>query len=173
MKAISLRNPFASLITLGYKTIETRTESSPVAKIMTRGDILLCTSAKPHQQWDFIKQHYLYNMDAVPIDPYMKIATDKLWEQSNHSWITFSQLLILPKEPSIVAVVRIVDVVKMTIEHQKAGCFSLFPGAKSVILDNVRPIIPVPLQGLTNGFHLGPFEVNINQSQLTFKQGKA
>ena len=42
MKAISVKDPFASMILLGKKTIETRTW-----KTNYRGDIVICASKKP------------------------------------------------------------------------------------------------------------------------------
>lgn len=167
MIGVSLKNPFANLIALQYKSIETRTAASPVAKMKHRGEILICTSASEHEQWNYIKQHYLFSMQYVPIDSYMKKATDILWEQCNHEWSKFSQLLLMPiKQPSIVAIAEVYAITDMIAEHQDAACYSVFNKGKSMMLRNIRKVSPVPLKGLTNGFHLGPFEVNIHKHQL-------
>lgn len=132
-----------------------------------RGEILICTSAGPHEQWEHIKQHYLFSMQHVPIDPYMKKATDKLWKECNHEWTKFSQVLMMPvKQPSIVAIAEVYAIMDMLPEHQETACYSIFPRGKSMMLRNIQRVSPVAIKGLTNGFHLGPFEININKHQL-------
>jgi hypothetical protein len=168
MKGVSLKNPFANLIAMGYKSIETRTATSAVAKTKHRGTVLICTSGSPHEQWEWIKQHYLFSMEYIPLDPFLKIATDKLWEECNHEWQRFSEKLMLPMmDPSIVAIANLYTVRDMKAENQEAACFSLFPYAKAMALTDVKRVKPVPIKGLTNGFHLGVFDVHIDRSELT------
>jgi hypothetical protein len=167
MKATSLQNPFANIIAQGYKTIETRTARSAVAKTLYRGEMLICSSGRPHQQWEYIKQHYMYSMADVPLDPFLKLVTDKIWKECHQSVQAFQNRLMIPmKEPSIVAIVELVAVKDMTAEDQVPACYSLFPEAKALMLENVKQVEPIAIKGLTNGFHLGVFEVNIDKSKL-------
>ncbi|MBZ4283947.1 hypothetical protein LAJ55_14165, partial [Streptococcus pneumoniae] len=67
----------------------------------------------------------------------------------------------------IVAMANLVAVKDMKEHHQEQACYSVFPYGKAMMLENIKRVKPIPIKGLTNGFHLGVFEVNISKEQLT------
>ena len=57
--------------------------------------------------------------------------------------------------------VTIVDIIgcrEMTEEDENAACCKVYPKAKSWLLDNIRPIKPVPMKGALSIFNV-PYEI--------------
>lgn len=123
MKAISLWQPWASAIALGFKTVETRSWATK-----HRGDLLICSSCKdtPDQERVFYKC----------IKPVAKNLT--------YNMFPFGKA---------VAVVNIYDVVLMTDEfisklsplEKKVGLWGI--GRYAWLLNNIRPIEPFEVSG--------------------------
>lgn len=85
-------------------------------------------------------------------------------------------LIVSSKSPKIepagyaLAVCRLWDCRKMTLEDQRAACCEIYPGAYAWILSDIRQIKPFPVKGM-----LGIYEVKITDEirieNLMNKQG--
>ena len=126
-KAISLHQPWASLIAMGFKHYETRSWSTNY-----RGNLVICSAKKnPKQQ----RLNYEYLASILGID-----LTQYPWDS-------------LPLGKAI-AVVNLTDCIEMTpnfIEDQSESeqlCGHWKPGRFAWQLDNIRPISPpIPIKG--------------------------
>lgn len=99
MKGASLKNPFANLVAMNYKTIETRVGNSSLAKTKHRGEILICTSKGIHDFWKDCQNFYMFDdpkdrFDSM--DPYFKKACDKVWKEAGENWLEFKNLMMYP-----------------------------------------------------------------------------
>ncbi len=162
-KCISVNQPFASLIAMGYKTIETRVAASSVAKTRHRGPLFIATSQKVHPCWKDIR--HTYEPDGYMInnlDPFLKGACDIIWEKCGMDWVKFYDMMMKGQdEPSIIGSCNLKAVGVMTEHHQIDACYSLFPGAKAMLLDNAGWFPVTPLVGIADKFRLGVFNVTI------------
>jgi ASCH domain len=126
VKAISLWQPWASLIILGYKHFETR--SWPTSY---RGKLLICSAKKDSED---LHSTYLYLAEQCGID-----TTKYPWKA-------------LPKGYAV-AICDLVDCVKMTpafIASQsetQLRCGDWKPGRFAWKLENIQPIEPIPIRG--------------------------
>ena len=100
MKALSVHQPFASLIAAGEKTIETRRWPTSY-----RGDLLIVSTLRPYRP---------------------------------NPGLPLGQAL---------CVVMLYDCVPSTFDHASAACCSIYEGAWSWLLEDVRPIEPFPVRG--------------------------
>jgi hypothetical protein len=114
MKAISLTQPWASMIASSQKTIETRTWSTNY-----RGDLLICSSKKPR------------------IEP----------------------------AGFALCIVELYDCRLMRIEDQESACCSIYQGAYSWFLRNIRKLLnPFPVKGA-----LSIYEVDISDCDIRYE----
>lgn len=120
MKALSLKQPYAELIRNGSKIIETRKW-----KTNYRGDLLICSSLSKHdggvKYKDFVQSMKL-------LDYYAK----------NNIEINYGYAI---------CVVKLVDVKPMKKEDEKSACCSLYDGAYSWFLEDLRQIEQFPVKG--------------------------
>jgi hypothetical protein len=122
MKALSIKQPFADMIVRGLKTIETRTW-----KTEYRGDILICSSKKPHEG------SYLHNNEIIPCRNYLL-----------NNFVVFGKA---------VCVARLVECRPMLETDQNAACCEYYK-AWSWVLDNIRPVATFPVKGSLNLFEV-------------------
>lgn len=114
---VSLKQPWADLVMLGYKTLETRVWGTKY-----RGDLLICSSSSKEsmfsiQHWDDVQNRYA----AAGIHP--------------------------DARGMALGIVHLDGIEKMKKEHEKAACIDLYPRAKIWKLSNVRHINPFPISG--------------------------
>ncbi len=132
MKAMSVLQPFAGLIGIGNKTLETRTR-----QIHYRGDLLICSSAKLHSA-------YLLACDEDRL-------AEKFWSD---------QVKFLPAGPSrdmyglgqMLCVVEVVGCHAMTEADEPAAWCRVYPGAYCWEFANIRPVEHLPVTG-NRGFY--------------------
>lgn len=110
MKALSIKEPYGSMILFGEKTIETRTW-----KTNYRGEIVICIS-------------------KTPVSPLSGFA---------------------------VCVANIVDCRPMTEEDVEFAMCSVYPGAYSWVLENVRKIEKFPVKGQLWLFNIDDEKIKI------------
>lgn len=155
MKGISIREPYGSLITHGFKSIETRSEKSPAALTKYRGELLICLSFQLHK-------HYI-NLQKSPT----KFSGNWMFDQS---FDLFEQRQIGGYEPKnfghAIGLVELVDIRPLEEKDAFEACTNYFPNGSALIFENPRVLKPFPIKGLTNGFHLGIFDVNIEPENL-------
>lgn len=78
-------------------------------------------------------------------------------------------LIVSSQQPAIapagyaLAVVRLVDCRPMTQEDEVAACIALYPRAQAWLLEDIRPIQPIPLKGA-----LGIYETSFSEDELDF-----
>lgn len=115
--ALSYRQPWADLIMLGYKTIETRKWKTDF-----RGDILVCSSSisdttRTIHHWTGIQHRYR--------------EAGLQQELRGHA----------------LGIIKLDSIETMTAEHEKAACIEVYPRAQSWHVSNVRHIEPFPIKG--------------------------
>jgi hypothetical protein len=129
-KAISIRQPWANLIQIGEKTIETRTWSTEY-----RGDLIICSSKKPDEN--------------VRLDINRIRSDGAIWtfdpETGHADYLFFGYALCK---------VELYDVVKMTEKHEALACCLVYPGAFAWLLRNVRPVKPFKVAGKLRLFEI-------------------
>jgi len=135
MKAISVKQPWAALIRVGFKTIETR-----VWTTKHRGDLLICASAKPI-------------IPIPPTEPYEEIMTKCVY-YLNRNRFDLERFREMLRSGRQICVVELYDIQPMTAEHEKAALCDVYPGAYSWFIRNVRPVSILPVKG-----QLGLFDV--------------
>lgn len=119
MKAISLKQPYGSLVMKGDKSLETRTWPTK-----HRGDLLICASLQPHT-----------GMVWVPWSGWM-------WCKS--ALLRFPELAIYGRA---LCVVNVVDCRPMVKEDEREACCELYPGAYAWVLKDLRPVEQVLIKG--------------------------
>lgn len=129
MKAISLIQPWGTLILDGIKTIETRMWSTK-----HRGDLLICAGQK--------------FQNDLPDD----VATilNRVFKANNY---TPKHQLAHPKGVML-CVVNLVDVRDMTGDDGYGACYTCDEGRKAWIIENVRPVKQVPIKGKLSLFEV-------------------
>jgi hypothetical protein len=163
MKAISIKQPFAYLIANGYKSIETRKASSPVAKTKHRGKVLICASGTEHEYWSNYFDSYAMNK-AYWIDSYFRRCMDNLKSEEGHDIYKLDNR-VAGNKGCIIGVGDLVDIRKMTMLDQEAACCAKYPDAMAIEIQNAYPVIPISIKGM-GMFQLGVFEVNIKENIL-------
>jgi hypothetical protein len=117
MKAISIRQPWLTLIATGAKTIETRTW-----KTSYRGDILLCASKSADKKHvEAIRLVYVDNEGYAPV--------------------------FLNMRGMAVCIAELYDIQPMTLEHEEEACCDIYECAYSWFLRNIRPVKPFIVDG--------------------------
>jgi len=123
VKALSVCQPYASLLVAGLKTIETRTWSTQY-----RGKLLICASKKE-----------LGTIHDLRIDHRYRLAQD-LWGRPCR---TGDQLPV----GVAVGVVEVVDCRRMTGDDWDAACCDPYPGAYGFVCENAYAIKPFAVRG--------------------------
>jgi hypothetical protein len=126
MKAISIKQPYASLIAEGKKTIETRKWQTKY-----RGDILICASKKR----DMAAMFYLNNSGA-------KLA------------FSIKGDLLDSPVGSALCIAELYDIKPMVEEDRRKALCGVYEGAYSWFLRNIRPIEPFEVKGALSLFEV-------------------
>jgi len=131
MKAISLIQPWGTLILDGIKTIETRTWSTK-----HRGDLLICAGQKCQNVFDNDVQTIL----------------NRVFKAKNY---TPKHPLAQPQGVAL-CVVELIHVRDYGITENDIyqGCFPHTEGRKAWIITNVRPVKQVPIKGKLSLFEV-------------------
>ena len=124
MKALSVRQPYATLIMLGIKPIETRTKH-----FSHRGDLLIC-AAKQDADWTMV--------DKAAI------------EQAKRMGVDFNNL---PRGVAM-CVVNVTDCRPMQDDEWSRAACKPYPGAKGLHMTNVREVEHVPITGMQGIFEV-------------------
>lgn len=165
MKGISLMEPFGSFCVDGIKEFETRVRKSSAALTKYRGDLLICTSMKVHsyyESWegfgfpDETFKSTMYNLmeqNALKADGIIKGKPYEFIAPLGH----------------IIGMVKLVGIGDMEEEHERGACVDVYDGARVMKFTNpMRLLNPIRLKGLTNGFHLGIFDIKVEKESLVF-----
>lgn len=123
MKALSLKQPWAGLIAVGLKTIETRTWQTNY-----RGDVLILASQTVDKE---ASRHF-----------------EKEYSKEEN-WGHLAEYF---KPGLAVCITEIYDCRPMTELDEEEACCSKYPGAWSFLLRNTRLIKPFPAKGALNIF---------------------
>jgi hypothetical protein len=119
IKAVSIKQPWAGLITAGLKTIEMRPWGPGQASAPYRGRLLVVSSLKPDRR----VMGCLDGPKAAAIEPYL----------------LYGQALCL---------CNLVRVRPMTIEDQKGALCPIYDRAIAWVLDDIKPLKdPFPVTG--------------------------
>lgn len=138
MKAISVLQPFAGLIGMDHKPLESRSR-----RLNFRGDILICSSAKVHQGY------LLQGDDDIRAEKFLKDQIKNLQDFQDFEVLEFYGL------GKMICVVQVVGCRPMTVaDEQKTWC-RLYPGAYVWEFTNIRPVEQVAVTG-----HRGFYEVD-------------
>lgn len=134
MKALSIKQPWAEMILQGLKTIEVR-----CWKTEFRGDLLICSSAKPDES--------LVKMLSNVVHPRRGTWCDDAdpGDCDFEGFYRFGKALFIAE---------LHDVQVMTPEHEEMACCTYSPGYYSWILRNIRPIQPFPVKGQLKLFEI-------------------
>lgn len=130
MKAISVKQPFATLILSGYKSIETRTWSTAY-----RGPLLICASKQPHAGSWLCENRELSARQSVMSYP-----------------ITFPLGAML-------CIVDLVDCRPMQQSDELKACCRIYPGAWAWELENVRPVFTKHVKGRLSFYDVPDSEI--------------
>lgn len=129
MKALCVKQPFASLIAEGIKTIETRTW----LRLFERGnDILICASKTIHRDWQ-------------------EIITPNVREKCE-------EILKRPKDDILgvaLCVAQLRDIEDMKVSDEADACCLYNPAAWSWFLHDIRKIEPFKIRGSLGLFDAG------------------
>lgn len=131
MKAISIKQPWATLIAQGHKRIETRTWQTAY-----RGDILICASAKPA---DFLR------MRPRTIHPEKGVWCDDTSDGECSGFFQFGKAL---------CIAELYHIEPMTDDHELDALCEVYPGAYAWHLRNIRIIKPFEVKGQLNIFEI-------------------
>lgn len=164
MKGISIKEPFASLICLGIKTIETRVRKSSASTTKYRGEILICTSKIVHPFYESYKGFGF--PDETFKSTMLNLDFCNLEVKENRS--TLKQPVKLIRDLGYaIGTAKLIDVRPMTESDQIAACCDIYPDAMSLIF--TEPVLfenPFEIKGRTNGFHLGIFDVKTEDLEI-------
>lgn len=131
MKAISLIQPWATLILDGIKTIETRTWSTKY-----RGDLLICAGQK-------------YSGDFTDDTQTILNRVFKAKNYTPKHQLAHAQGVAL----CVVNLIHVRDY-GLTENDIYQGCYPFTEGRKAWIIDNVRPVKQVPVKGKLSLFEV-------------------
>lgn len=136
-RALSVKQPFASLIGAGAKTIETR---SYLTKY--RGRLLICASAKVHN------------------GNFLVLENDQLFDDNCQQFVKQNK----SEYPLgvMICTVNLVDCRPMIQEDCARAWCKWYSGAYSWILEDVQPVLQIPVKGQLGIFKI---ESNLIQSQ--------
>ncbi len=140
MKAISIRQPFASLIADRQKTIETRTWFTNY-----RGEILICAAQNLHTGYV-----YMLNEDTCEYEDVLAhvIAMRQTGVDMPKKALNYTSCAI--------AIANLIDVRKMIVDDEPEAFCRIYDGAWAWVFDNVRRIEPFYVKG-----SMGLFNVEI------------
>lgn len=150
MKAISLWQPWASLISLSMKRYETRSWGTNY-----RGELLICSAKKRTKQQEKIYDKILYKYQ----DQYPDLLIDGEWCRE------WDDLLF----GACVAIVTLTDCIRMTEEFitQEAeveiDCGDWLFGRWAWKLENIRKIEPFPVCGKQGFFNVDLAAVDLEK----------
>lgn len=137
MKALSIRQPWASMIAHGLKKIETRTWQTNY-----RGDLLICAGAKP-DDWLIQRPATVHPIRGVWCD------AREPGDEDFENFYPFGQAI---------AIAELHSIEPMTREHELDACCEIYPGAFAWHLRNILPIKPFAVKG-----QLSLFEVDFKK----------
>lgn len=130
MKLLMVQQPFANLITLKLKLIETR-DWKKKNTLEYRGDVLICASKK----------------SKTP-EEVKAIMTPDQWNQFNEIRRKLHHDIFSPRGVAQ-CVATIIDYRHMTkAEDEKPAFVKFQPYLKSLCLDNIRPVESFPVTGM-------------------------
>lgn len=124
MKAISLKQPFASLVHYGEKSLETRRW-----KTNHRGPLLICASLNIHKGKTLVGG----------------VEWDCEWLVRNTGGNTYPTGVAL-------CVVDVLNCRRMTVADEAAACCRIYPDAWAWEIGNVRTVRPLVVKGALNLF---------------------
>jgi hypothetical protein len=142
IRALTVRQPFASLIVYGNKTLEIRSR-----RTNHRGQLLICAGANEH--------------DGQMIDPDIPgrvVPCSRYLQQTR----ALSPTVEMFPVGVAVGIVELVDCRPMTPDDARRACVEFRPGLFAWELENPLLIEPFPVTG-----NVGLF--NVNQSLIEFK----
>jgi len=128
MKALSIQQPFTSLILDGQKTIETRRWAT-----RHRGDLLICVGYTTHDGYCLLEKQ---EWECLAL----------LWR-----WFHEGRKVHLGKA---LCVVELYDVRPMVYADEEAACCGGYEGAWSWLLRDVRSIVPFEVRGIPGLFEV-------------------
>lgn len=130
MKAISIKQPWAKLIAQGHKTVEVRSWQTSY-----RGDLLICSSAKPENFLKIVKGKV--NSEGH----FCECEADNYWSDFYH----FGKALFICELHKITPFEK---------EHEFAAMVDYSPGLFAWHLQNIRQIEPFEVKGKLNFFNV-------------------
>jgi hypothetical protein len=125
MKALSIKQPYASLIAEGKKTIETRKWQTKY-----RGDILICAGKKRDEQAMFLFDKNVNARKELAIE-------GSLYDRPLGAALCIAELY---------------EIKPMAREDRRAALCNLYPGAYSWFLRNIRRVEPFEVKGALSLF---------------------
>lgn len=149
LRALSIHQPWADLIAMGHKNIETRCWETPY-----RGPLLICASLK--------------------YDKLCKLITKQYQDQTNPQRYCKSPLLPEDYEPRLgqaLVLCTLADCRPMEeSDRQAAGFFKKWSveDKYSWLLTDIRPIVPIPIKGYQRLFY--PDKQGITLDSMEFIQ---
>lgn len=117
MKALSIKQPWALVISMGVKTIETRTWPTNY-----RGDILIVSSKTLDEDMIRLLRTEIGVFGVARLEARLEYG-------------------------KAIAIANLVDCRPMTEDDENAAMCDIFPGAYSWVLDDIRRIKPFPVKG--------------------------
>lgn len=142
MRALTVRQPFASLIAYGNKTLEIRSR-----RTNHRGQLLICAGANE------------YNGNLIDPDVPGRVVSCSRYLQESREMSPNVEMFPLGVA---VAIVELVDCREMTPDDARRACVEYRPGLFAWEFENAVLIEPFPVTG-----NVGLFTVN--QSLIEFK----
>lgn len=124
IRALSLRQPFASLMLPPFNKIETRTWSTSY-----RGPVLICASQKAYP-WNVVR-------DICGPDQFDRLLSSKMQKE----------LILTGTDGHAIALGILVDCRSMQKEDEDKCFVQYYPGLWCHVYENVRPIKPFPWKG--------------------------
>jgi hypothetical protein len=136
IKAISIKQPFASLITFGLKRIEVRSWATKM-----RGRVLVCSSKQPFtgkmlcpdSRTKTLDDARKFMVNAEPLFPFGKA----------------------------IGMVDIVDCRPMTKEDAEAACIEFIPGHYAWVLENPIEVEPFNVSGQLSFFEVAANKIKV------------
>ena len=133
MKALSIKQPFASMIANGIKTIETRTWEP-----LYRGPVLLCASKALHTGT------VIYKGEEYDAREFIRMC-----ERAGHQCPTGVMLCIA----------ELVDCRAMIKDDEEAACCQLYPFARAWEFRDIRPVEQRQVKGMLGLFEIPDSEI--------------
>lgn len=138
MKAISLIQPWGTLIYDEIKTIETRTWGTE-----HRGDLLICAGKK-----------FQHDYSDIEADLLKKVFRAHGYKPK-----------LEHKQGVALCVVKLIHVRDMTEDDVLMACYPCTPGRKAWLITEVRPVKPVPIKGKLSLFDVDDSLIKIDYEE--------